>query len=40
MYFNQTQTDWRLSQCCQFHDTALAKRYNFGTTTKIIVLIA
>jgi UV DNA damage endonuclease len=38
MYFNKTQTDFRLSQCCQFHDKALAKRYNFGTTTKTFAL--
>ena len=37
-YFNNTQTDWRISQCCQFHDTKLAKRYNFGTTTKTYAL--
>ena len=37
-YFNKTQTDWRLSQCCQFHDTKLAKRYNFGATTKTYAL--
>jgi len=38
MYFNQSQTDWRISQCCQFHDKSLAKRYNFGTTTKTYAL--
>lgn len=37
-YFNKTKTDWRLSQCCQFHDKTLAKRYNFGTTTKTYAL--
>ena len=37
-YFNKTQTDWRLSQCCQWHDKTLAKRYNFGTTTKTYAL--
>jgi len=37
-YFNQKQTDWRISQCCQWHDKALAKRYNFGTTTKTYAL--
>jgi UV damage endonuclease UvdE len=37
-YFNKTQTDWRISQCCQFHDTKLAKRYNFGATTKTYAL--
>jgi len=40
MYFNRTQTDWRISQCCQFHDKALAKQYNFGTTTKTYALKA
>lgn len=33
-YFNKTQTDWRISQCCQFHEPKLSKRYNLGTTTK------
>lgn len=37
-YFNKTQTDWRLSQCCQFHESKLAKRYNLGTTTKTYAL--
>jgi UV DNA damage endonuclease len=37
-YFNKTQTDWRLSQCCQFHNPKLVKRYNFGTTTKTYAL--
>ena len=37
-YFNKTQTDWRIAQCCQWHDKALAKRYNFGTTTKTYAL--
>ena len=37
-YFNQTSTDWRLSQCCQFHDKKLAKQFNFGTTTKTYAL--
>ncbi len=37
-YFNQTSTDWRISQCCQFHDKALAKKFNFGTTTKTYAL--
>lgn len=37
-YYNKTQLDWRLSQCCQFHDKKLAKRYNFGTTTKTYAL--
>jgi len=39
-YFNKTQNDWRISQCCQFHDTKLAKRYNLGTTTKTYALKA
>ena len=39
-YFNQKQADWRISQCCQWHDKALAKRYNFGTTTKTYALKA
>ena len=37
-YFNQDRADWRLSQCCQWHDKTLAKRYNFGTTTKTYAL--
>ena len=37
-YFNTTQSDWRISQCCQWIDTAKAKRYNFGTTTKTYAL--
>jgi len=37
-YFNKTQTDWRISQCCQFNDKDLAKRYNLGTTTKTYAL--
>lgn len=37
-YFNSTQADFRLSQCCQFHDAKLAKRYNFGTTTRTYAL--
>jgi UV DNA damage endonuclease len=37
-YFNTDSTNWRISQCCQFHDKALAKRYNFGTTTKTYAL--
>ena len=40
MYFNKHQTNWRLSQCCQFYDKALAKRYNLGTTTKTYALKA
>lgn len=39
-YFNITSSDWRISQCCQFHDKALAKKYNFGTTTKTYALKA
>lgn len=39
-YFNKTQTDWRISQCCQFFDTKLSKRYNFGATTKTYALKA
>jgi len=39
-YFNKTQLDWRISQCCQFFDKAAAKRYNFGTTTKTYALKA
>lgn len=37
-YFNKTQSDWRISQCCQWHDKTLSKRYNFGTTTKTYAL--
>jgi UV DNA damage endonuclease len=37
-YFNKTQTDWRISQCCQFDNKLLAKRYNLGTTTKTYAL--
>ena len=37
-YFNQSSYDWRISQCCQFHDKAQAKKYNFGTTTKTYAL--
>ena len=39
-YYNSTQSDWRISQCCQFFDTKLSKRYNFGTTTKTYALKA
>lgn len=39
-YFNVNSTDWRISQCCQFFDAKLAKRYNFGTTTKTYALKA
>lgn len=38
MYFNKTSLNWRISQCCQFHDKKLAKQYNFGTTTKTYAL--
>ena len=37
-YFNKNKDDLRISQCCQWHDTKLAKRYNFGTTTKTYAL--
>lgn len=37
-YFNKTQKSWKISQCCQFFDKKLAKRYNFGTTTKTYAL--
>ena len=37
-YFNQSQTDWRIAQCCQWHDKTLSKRYNIGTTTKTYAL--
>jgi UV damage endonuclease UvdE len=37
-YFNKTQSDWRITQCCQWHDKTLSKRYNFGTTTKTYAL--
>lgn len=37
-YFNSTSFDWRISQCCQFLDPILAKKYNFGTTTKTYAL--
>lgn len=39
-YYNTTSKDWRISQCCQFFDAKLAKRYNFGTTTKTYALKA
>ena len=39
-YFNKTETNWRISQCCQFHDSKLAKRYNPGTTTKTYAMKA
>ena len=34
MYFNKSDLSWRISQCCQFHNATLAKKYNLGTTTK------
>jgi len=37
-YFNDSEKNWRISQCCQFADKQLAKRYNFGTTTKTYAL--
>ena len=37
-YFNRTQVDYRIGQCCQFFDKTLAKRYNLGTTTKTYAL--
>jgi UV damage endonuclease UvdE len=37
-YFNKSSTDWKLSTCCQFNEPKLAKRYNFGTTTKTYAL--
>ena len=37
-YFNKERQDWRVAQCCQWHDVKLAKRYNFGTTTKTYAL--
>lgn len=37
-YFNITDPTWRISQCCQFHNKELAKKYNFGTTTKTYAL--
>jgi UV DNA damage endonuclease len=37
-YFNISSLDWRITQCCQFHDKTLAKLYNFGTTTKTYAL--
>lgn len=37
-YFNKIEKNWRISQCCQFHNKELAKRYNFGTTTKTYAL--
>lgn len=37
---NKTVFYWKLGQCCQFHNTALAKLYNFGTTTKTSALTA
>ena len=37
-YYNQIQDHWRIAQCCQFHDKALVKRYNLGTTTRTYAL--
>ena len=37
-YFNKTSEDWRISQCCQFHNPKLVKQFNFGTTTKTYAL--
>lgn len=37
-YFNKTERTWKISQCCQFFDTKLSKRYNLGTTTKTYAL--
>ena len=37
-YFNNERQDWRIAQCCHWHDTKLAKRYNFCTTTKTYAL--
>lgn len=37
-YFNNTNKNWRISQCCQFFDKQKAKRYNFGTTTRTYAL--
>lgn len=37
-YFNASEKNWRITQCCQFHNPKLAKRYNFGTTTKTYAL--
>lgn len=37
-YFNSTSKSWRISQCCQFFDKALVKKYNVGTTTRTTAL--
>lgn len=37
-YFNIVEKNWRLSQCCQFHDPKLVKLYNVGTATKTTAL--
>lgn len=37
-YFNTSEKHWRISQCCQFHNPALVKLYNPGTTTKTTAL--
>lgn len=39
-YFNTIEKNWRISQCCQFHDPKLLKLYNPGTTTKTTALSA
>lgn len=39
-YFNKTSENWRISQCCQFSNSALAKKYNLGTTTKTTAVTA
>lgn len=37
-YFNSNSKTWRISQCCQFFDPILVKKYNVGTTTKTTAL--
>ena len=37
-YFNEESYDWRLSNCCQFHNKALANKYNFNTCTRTYAL--
>ena len=37
-YFNEESYDWRLSNCCQFHNKELAKKYNFNTCTRTYAL--
>lgn len=39
-YFNKNKLDWRISQCCQFHDAKLLKLYNPGTVTRTYALAA